>query len=353
MVTNVTLHNEDYIKGIGQNGQPIREGRDLRVGDTVVVQRAGDVIPQIVDIVADKPRGSTPYIFPHTCPACNSHAVREEGEAVRRCTGGLICPAQAVERLRHFVQRNAFDIEGLGEKQVEFFFKSDDPALHIGTPADIFTLKKRQAGSLAKLENIDGFGATSVKKLYDAIDERREVSLSRFIFGLGIRHVGEVNAKRLAKAYRSYEALANAAIAAVPPKDKGDKGNDAWRELNDVEGIGSIVAEALVDFYAEQHNRDALAALLNEVTPLDEEVRIVSDSPVEGKTIVFTGSLERMSRDEAKAMAERYGAKTAGSVSKKTDLVVAGPGAGSKLTQAQALGIEVIDEDAWFELVGA
>ncbi|MET3647406.1 NAD-dependent DNA ligase LigA [Phyllobacterium ifriqiyense] len=353
VVTNVTLHNEDYIKGIGQNGEPIREGRDLRVGDTVVVQRAGDVIPQIVDIVADKPRGSTPYIFPHTCPACDSHAVREEGEAVRRCTGGLICPAQAVERLRHFVQRNAFDIEGLGEKQVEFFFKSDDPALHIGTPADIFTLKKRQAGSLAKLENIDGFGATSVKKLYDAIDERREVSLSRFIFGLGIRHVGEVNAKRLAKAYRSYEALANAAIAAVPPKDKGDKGNDAWRELNDVEGIGSIVAEALVDFYAEQHNRDALAALLNEVTPLDEEVRIVSDSPVEGKTIVFTGSLERMSRDEAKAMAERYGAKTAGSVSKKTDLVVAGPGAGSKLTQAQALGIEVIDEDAWFELVGA
>ena len=210
-----------------------------------------------------------------------------------------------------------------------------------------------QAGSLAKLENIDGFGATSVKKLYDAIDERREVSLSRFIFGLGIRHVGEVNAKRLAKAYRSYDALANAAIAAVAPKEKGDKGNDAWRELNDVEGIGSIVAEALVDFYAEEHNREALAALLAEVTPLDEEVKTVSDSPVEGKTIVFTGSLERMSRDEAKAMAERYGAKTAGSVSRKTDLVVAGPGAGSKLTQAQTLGIEVIDEDAWFTLVGA
>jgi DNA ligase (NAD+) len=353
VVTNVTLHNEDYIKGIGQNGQPIREGSDLRVGDTVVVQRAGDVIPQIVDIVADKPRGPSPYVFPNVCPACGSHAVREEGEAVRRCTGGLICPAQAVERIRHFVSRNAFDIEGLGEKQVEFFFKSEDPALHIGTPGDIFTLKKRQAGSLTKLENIDGFGATSVKKLYDAIDDRRQVSLSRFIYALGIRHVGEVNAKRLAKAYRSYDALANAAMAAVPPKDRADKGNDAWRELNEVEGIGSIVAEALVDFYAEEHNREALAALLAEVTPIDEEVKTVSDSPVVGKTIVFTGSLERMSRDEAKAMAERYGAKTAGSVSKKTDLVVAGPGAGSKLAQAQSLGIEVIDEDAWFTLVGA
>lgn len=353
VVTNVTLHNEDYIKGIGQNGQPVREGRDLRVGDTVVVQRAGDVIPQIVDIVADKPRGPSAYVFPDTCPACGSHAVREEGEVVRRCTGGLICPAQAVERIRHFVSRNAFDIEGLGEKQVEFFFKSDDPALHIGTPADIFTLKKRQAASLAKLENIDGFGAVSVKKLYDAIDDRRQVALSRFIYGLGIRHVGEVNAKRLAKAYRSYAALAAVAQAATLPADKSDKGNDAWRELNDVEGIGSIVAEALVDFYAEEHNRTALAALLDEVTPLDEEVRTVSNSPVVGKTIVFTGSLERMSRDEAKAMAERYGAKTAGSVSKKTDLVVAGPGAGSKLTQAQSLGIEVIDEDAWFTLVGA
>ena len=179
------------------------------------------------------------------------------------------------------------------------------------------------------------------------------MALSRFIYGLGIRHVGEVNAKRLAKAYRSYAALAAVAQAATLPADKSDKGNDAWRELNEVDGIGSIVAEALVDFYAEEHNRTALAALLAEVTPLDEEVRTVSNSPVVGKTIVFTGSLERMSRDEAKAMAERYGAKTAGSVSKKTDLVVAGPGAGSKLTQAQSLGIEVIDEDAWFTLVGA
>lgn len=192
-----------------------------------------------------------------------------------------------------------------------------------------------------------------MRKLYDAIDDRRQVPLGRFLYGLGIRHIGEVNAKRLARAFRSYEALAGTARAAQPPSDEAPKGNDAWRDLNEIEGIGSIVAEALVDFYAEQHNVEALDALLREVTPLDEELNTVGNSPVAGKTIVFTGSLERMSRDEAKAMAERFGAKTAGSVSKKTDLVVAGPGAGSKLAQAQALGIEVIDEDAWFTLVGA
>lgn len=355
VVTNATLHNEDYIKGIGQKGEPIREGRDIRVGDTVIVQRAGDVIPQIVDIVPEKrPADSTPYEFPHLCPACGSHAVREEGEAVRRCTGGLICPAQAVERIRHFVSRNAFDIEGLGEKQVEFFYNAEDPALSIHSPADIFTLKKRQENSLTKLQNIEGFGATSVKKLYDAIDARREIALHRFLFGLGIRHVGEVNAKRFARAYLSYAAFEKAAREAVPPVegDRTDRGNEAWQDMLSVEGIGAIVAEAVVDFYAEPHNQEVLAALLAEVTPLDEEARLATGSPVEGKTVVFTGSLERMSRDEAKAMAERYGAKTAGSVSKKTDLVVAGPGAGSKLAKASELGIEVIDEDAWFKLVG-
>ncbi|AAL51770.1 NAD-dependent DNA ligase LigA [Brucella melitensis] len=355
VVTNATLHNEDYIKGIGQKGEPIREGRDIRIGDSVIVQRAGDVIPQIVDVVLEegKKRGE-PYQFPHVCPACGSHAVREEGEAVRRCTGGLICPAQAVERIRHFVSRNAFDIEGLGEKQVEFFFNAEDPALCIRSPADIFTLKKRQENSLTKLQNIEGFGATSVKKLYDAIDARREIALHRFLFGLGIRHVGEVNAKRLARAYLSYAAFKKAALEAVPPKegDRTDKGSEAWQDMLAVEGIGSIVAEAVVDFYGEPHNREVLAALLAEVTPLDEEARVATGSPVEGKTVVFTGSLERMSRDEAKAMAERHGAKTAGSVSKKTDLVVAGPGAGSKLAKATELGIEVINEDDWFKLVG-
>ncbi|MFC4625407.1 NAD-dependent DNA ligase LigA [Daeguia caeni] len=355
VVTNATLHNEDYIKGIGLKGEPLREGRDIRIGDTVIVQRAGDVIPQIVDVVLEKrPADAVPFQFPHQCPICGSHAVREEGESVYRCTAGLTCPAQAMERLRHFVSRNAFDIEGLGEKQVEFFFNAQDPSLSIRSPADIFTLQKRQEASLKKLENIEGFGATSVRKLYDAINARREIAFSRFLFGLGIRHVGEVNAKRLARAYRSYQAFERAVLEARPPRegDRNDKGNEAWQELTSIEGIGTIVAEAVVDFYAEPHNREALASLLAEVKPLDEEVQIATGSPVEGKTIVFTGSLERMSRDEAKAMAERYGAKTAGSVSRKTDLVVAGPGAGSKLAKAQELGIEVIDEDAWFRLVG-
>lgn len=353
VVTNATLHNEDYIKGIGNSGQPIREGRDIRVGDTVIVQRAGDVIPQILDVVmAKRPADAVPYVFPTRCPACESHAVREEGEVVRRCTGGLICPAQAVERLRHFVSRNAFDIEGLGEKQIEFFFHAEDPALRMRSPADIFTLKRRQEKSLTKLENIEGFGATSARKLFAAIDDRRQVEFSRFLFALGIRHVGETNAKRLARHYVSFEALRAAGTAAVMPEGKGDKGNAAWQELIAVNGIGAIVAEAVVEFFAEEHNIQVLDALLAEVTPLDEERIGDVSSPVSGKTVVFTGSLEKMSRDEAKAMAEKLGAKVAGSVSKKTDLVVAGPGAGSKLKLASELGIEVIDEDAWFERIG-
>ncbi|RLP24712.1 NAD-dependent DNA ligase LigA [Mesorhizobium sp. YM1C-6-2] len=361
VVVNATLHNEDYIKGIGNKGEPIREGRDIRIGDTVIVQRAGDVIPQILDILPEKrPRDSVPYVFPDRCPACDSHAVREEGEAVRRCTGGLICPAQAVERIRHFVSRNAFDIEGLGEKQIEFFFNTDKEALKISTPADIFTLKRRQESlpatleaSLEKLEKIDGFGAVSVKKLFDAIDARRKVDLSRFLFALGIRHIGETNAKRLARHFLSFDKLRTVAEAAKPPEGKGDPGNAEWQEIVGVNGIGGIVAEALVDFFAEEHNREAVEALLAAgVTPQDEEPVADVSSPVAGKTVVFTGSLEKMSRDEAKAMAERLGAKVAGSVSKKTDLVVAGPGAGSKLKQATELGIEVIDEDQWFERVG-
>jgi DNA ligase (NAD+) len=293
-----------------------------------------------------------PYKFPDRCPICDSHAVREEGEAVRRCTGGLVCPAQAVERIRHFVSRNAFDIEGLGEKQIEFFFNADDPALKVRSPADIFTLKARQAQSLTKLENIDGFGAVSVKKLFDAIDIRREVALWRFLHALGIRHIGETNAKRLARHFLSFNALRKAAEAARMPEGKGDPGNGEWQEIVGVAGIGGIVAEAIVDFFAEEHNREAVDALLAAgVTPEDEEPVAAVSSPVAGKTVVFTGSLEKMSRDEAKAMAERLGAKVAGSVSKKTDLVVAGPGAGSKLKQATELGIEVIDEDQWFERV--
>jgi DNA ligase (NAD+) len=286
------------------------------------------------------------------CPACGSHAVREEGEAVRRCTGGLICPAQAVERLRHFVSRGAFDIEGLGEKQIEFFFHAEDPSLRIYSPADIFTLKKRQAASLTKLENVDGFGATSVRKLFAAIDDRRQVEFSRFLYALGIRHIGETNAKRLARHFLSFAAFRETGQSAVMPAGKGDPGNAAWQELNGINGIGSIVAEAVVDFFAEDHNRQALDALLAEVTVLDEEPVGGVSSPVSGKTVVFTGALEKMSRDEAKAMAEKLGAKVAGSVSKKTDLVVAGPGAGSKLKLATEFGIEVIDEDAWLARIG-
>jgi DNA ligase (NAD+) len=350
VVSNATLHNEDYIKGIGQDGEPIRGGKDLRKGDTVKIQRAGDVIPQIVDVDLDKRADDAePYEFPTRCPRCNSHAVREENEktgrkdAVRRCTGGLICPAQATEKLKHFVSRNAFDIEGFGDKQVDAFYQDD----LVKTAADIFTLAERDKQSLTKLRNREGWGAVSAKNLFEAIDARREIDLHRFIFALGIRHVGEGNAKLLARAYGSWAAFYKAMTEA------SDLGNEAWAELNGIDGIGHIVADALVEFFAENHNREQLDALLEEVTPKDAEKIDASGSPVAGKTVVFTGSLERMTRDEAKAMAERFGAKVSGSVSKKTDLVVAGPGAGSKLKKASELRIEVISEDDWFELVDA
>ncbi|WP_208437397.1 NAD-dependent DNA ligase LigA [Bartonella taylorii] len=353
VITNASLHNEDYIKGIGHKGEPIREGRDIRVGDTVIVQRAGDVIPQIVDIVAAKrPKDASAFVFPHLCPACGSHAVREVGEAVRRCTGGLICPAQAIERIRHFVSRNAFDIEGLGKKQVEFFFHVQDETLCIHTPADIFTLQRRQEKSLTRLENMEGFGTVSVRKLYDAINARRKIPLSRFLFALGIRHVGEVNARRLARAYQNYFAFETAAMATIMSCDKeNEQGNEAWIELTSIEGIGPQVGSSIIDFYQEAHNREVLSVLLNEVTPLDEELVMTDFSPIAGKIIVFTGTLARMSRDEAKALAERLGAKTSGSLSKKTDLLVAGIGAGSKLAKAQELGVEVIDEETWLQLI--
>jgi DNA ligase (NAD+) len=348
-VQNASLHNEDYIRGIGNDGAPIREGRDVRIGDTVIVQRAGDVIPQIVDVVLDKrPKGAKPYVFPTQCPACGSHAVREEGEAVRRCTGALICPAQQVERLRHFVSRGAFDIEGLGEKQVQAFFADG----LIMEPADIFTLKARDARAAKKLAEREGYGEVSTRNLFDAIDARRKMSLDRVIYALGIRHIGETNARLLARHYGSMEALRDAARAAKPPTgEKGDKGNEAWQELKATEGIGPVVAEAVVEFFQEPRNIEALERLLGqiEIEPLQA---VKADSPVAGKIVVFTGSLEKMTRDEAKAMAERLGAKTAGSVSKKTNYVVAGPGAGSKLADAKKHGVTVLTEDDWFKLIG-
>ncbi|MBA4796931.1 MAG: NAD-dependent DNA ligase LigA [Rhizobiales bacterium] len=354
VVTNATLHNADYIEGIGNSGQRIRpEEHDIRIGDTVIVQRAGDVIPQVLDVVLEKrPAEASRYVFPKTCPVCGSHAVREKNEktgkldSVTRCTGGFVCRAQAVEHIKHFVSRNAFDIEGLGTKQVDFFFESDDPALMIRTAPDIFTLKARQERSLTKLENIEGFGRVSVRKLFEAIDARREIALNRFIFALGIRHVGETTAKLLARSYGSYAAFAEAMQAA------GSKFGDAWNDLNSIDGIGEVVAASIVEFFKEPRNLEVVERLLSEVTPLDAEAAVVSDSPVAGKTVVFTGSLERFTRDEAKARAEGLGAKVAGSVSKKTDYVVAGPGAGSKLDKARELGVEVMTEDEWLALIG-
>jgi DNA ligase (NAD+) len=353
VVTNATLHNADYIEGIGNSGERIRpEEHDIRIGDTVIVQRAGDVIPQVLDVVMEKrPADAEPYAFPKTCPVCGSHAVRERNEktgrldSVTRCTGGFVCRAQAVEHLKHFVSRNAFDIEGLGAKQIDFFFEAEDPSLTIRTAPDIFTLEARQAGSLTKLENIEGFGKVSVRKLYDAIDARRSIALNRFIYALGIRHVGETTAKLLARAYGTYAAFEEAMKASA------SLSGEAWAELNSIDGIGEVVARAMVEFYKEERNLDVIERLLQAVTPEPAEAVAVVSSPVQGKTVVFTGSLEKMTRDEAKAMAERLGAKVAGSVSKKTDLVVAGPGAGSKLDKAREFEVEVIDEDGWFELI--
>ena len=332
MVSNATLHNEDEITR-----------KDIRIGDYVVVQRAGDVIPQIVSVVmARRAPEAQPYQFPHICPACGSAALREvdekgEADAVRRCSAGLTCPAQAVERLKHFVSRDAFDIEGLGDKQIEQFYADE----LIRTPAEIFTLAARDAVALKKLKDREGLGEQSVKNLFTAIDARRQVPLNRFLYALGLRHVGRTNSRRLARHFGTMEALLRTM--------RGDQAA-ALAELIAIDGLGEVVAASLLEFFAEAHNNAAIDDLLQNVTPQPMEA-IISASPVAGKTVVFTGALERMTREEAKASAERLGAKVSGSVSKKTDLVVAGPGAGSKRTQAEALGIEVISEDEWFSRI--
>ncbi|HEY5225540.1 MAG TPA: NAD-dependent DNA ligase LigA, partial [Methylovirgula sp.] len=337
VVSNATLHNEDEIAR-----------KDIRIGDTVIVQRAGDVIPQIVSVVRDKrPNAAKPYEFPRLCPVCGSAAIREidaktgSADVVRRCTGRLVCAAQAVEGLKHFVSRNALDIEGLGEKQIEQFFAEG----LIRTAADIFTLEERDKHSLQRLKNREGYGETSARNLFAAIEARRQVPVNRFIYALGIRHVGETNARRLARHFGTFEALRATARHA-------GEGSEARAEINNIEGIGDVVAESVADFFQEQHNEEVLDALLSHVTPTPME-EIVSASPVAGKTVVFTGALEKMTREEAKAQAERLGAKVTGSVSKKTDLVVAGPGAGSKLDKAKEFGIETIDEDEWLRRAGA
>ena len=345
IVQNVTLHNEDYIKGIGGDGEPLREGRDIRIGDTVIIQRAGDVIPQIVDVVIEKrKKDSKPYPFPTKCP-CYLHTkvVREEtatGEegARARCSGEFACPYQKIEHLKLFCSRRAFDIEGLGEKQIEFFFEKE----WVREPADIFTLEKKHKSELLKEE---GYGETSVHNLFAAIDERRRISLERFIFALGIRHVGETTALALARGYGSWKAFHDACLKVA----KGDE--EVIAEMDALDQIGETVIESIKAYFGESHNRGIVERLTREVTILDAE-KPKTDSAIAGKTVVFTGTLEKFSRPEAEATAQRLGAKTSGSVSKKTDYVVAGPGAGSKLAEAKKHGVKVLSEDEWLKLIG-
>ncbi|MCK6417791.1 MAG: NAD-dependent DNA ligase LigA [Alphaproteobacteria bacterium] len=325
IVSNVTLHNEDEIAR-----------KDVRVGDTVVVQRAGDVIPQVVEVLHDKrPPDARPYEFPDVCPVCGSQAVREEGEVARRCTGGLICPAQAVERLRHFVSRLAFDIEGMGEKIIQEFW---DEGL-VRSPADIFRLEEKNKNLLNPLQRREGWGEKSVANLFAAIAARRVISLDRFIYALGIRQVGEATAKRLAAHYGTWDAFKSS----VASSD----------DLIAIEDIGPSVAGDIIAFFAEKHNQDVLADLESQLSIQPYERQSRSDHVLSGKTVVFTGTLEKMGRAEAKALAERLGAKVAGSVSAKTDYVVAGADSGSKLKKAQELGVRVLSEDAWLEIAKA
>jgi DNA ligase (NAD+) len=336
VVSNATLHNEDEIAR-----------KDVRIGDTVVVQRAGDVIPQVVSVVLEKrsPQ-SQAYAFPIVCPVCGSHAEREvratgKSDAVRRCTGGLVCSAQQIERLKHFCSRNAFDIEGLGDKILEEFHAAG----LVNKPQDIFSLEARDTAAGRLLSKQDGWGESSVSNLFAAINARRSVGLDRFIFALGIRHVGETTARVLARAYGYATHFLDQMVAA----GQGDT-SEAWAELVSHDGIGDTVAEAIVQFFAEPHNLDVVTALLQAVTPTALEA-VQTNTAVAGKTVVFTGALERFTREEAKATAERLGAKVAGSVSKKTDILVAGPGAGSKLKDAEKHGVKVLSEDQWLTMI--
>jgi DNA ligase (NAD+) len=347
IVQNVTLHNEDYINGIGGDGEQLREGRDIRIGDTVVVQRAGDVIPQVVDVVIDKrPDNAKPYHFPKKCP-CPLHTdvVREETAAGEegsraRCTGEFACPFQKIEHLRLFVSRRAFDIDGLGEKQIQFFFDEG----WVKEPADIFTLPKRNAK--LKLEDIEGYGETSVRNLFASIEGRRRISLERFIYGLGMRHVGETTALALARGYGSWQAFHDAGLKVA----EGDE--ETIAEMDALDQIGDTVIKSVAAYFGESHNRGIVERLVRELDEIIDAEKPKSNSKIAAKTVVFTGALEKMTRDEAKATAERLGAKVSGSVSKKTDYVVAGPGAGSKLNEAKKHGVEVLTEDEWLKLIG-
>src|SRR5262245_32473996 len=335
IVQNAPVHNADEITRL-----------DVRIGDTVTIQRAGDVIPQVLGVVMEKrPKDTKPYKFPTRCP-CPLHtevvrdktATGEEG-AVARCSGEFACPYQKVEHLKHFVSRRAFDIDGLGEKQIQLFFEQG----WVKEPAEIFTLEARNVK--IKLEEVEGFGEVSVRNLFGAIAARREISLDRFIYALGMRHVGDTTARVLARSYGTWQAFHDAALKLA------QEDAETREDMDNLDQIGDTVIDSLAAYFGEAHNRGIVERLTKQVRIIDAE-RPRTDSVVAGKTVVFTGSLEKMTRDEAKAMAERLGAKTSGSVSKKTDYVVAGPKAGSKLTKAKEFGVTVITEDEWFEVIG-
>ncbi|MCY4496457.1 MAG: NAD-dependent DNA ligase LigA [Rhodospirillaceae bacterium] len=334
VVSNATLHNEDEI-----------ERKDVRPGDTVIVQRAGDVIPQVLAVVREcRPKGAKRFKFPDVCPECGSAAIREEDEAARRCTGGLICSAQAVERLRHFVSRNAFDIEGIGEKQILAFWQNG----LVKEPADLFTLESRnEAGAIdPPLQDWEGWGETSVRNLFAATNLRRDIGIDRFLYALGIRHVGQATARLLSRHYETLDRFLDAMTEAR------ERDSEAYQDLVDIDGIGPKVAEIIVEFFAEPRNRQAIDDLRDQIRVQDAEL-LESESEIAGKTVVFTGTLETVTRAEAKARAEALGAKVSGSVGAKTDYVVAGPGAGSKLKRAQELDVTVLSEADWFALIGA
>ncbi|MDU9003342.1 NAD-dependent DNA ligase LigA [Sedimentitalea todarodis] len=344
VVSNATLHNEDYIAGRDARGQEIRGGKDIRVGDWVQVYRAGDVIPKVADLDLNKrPAETQPYQFPTLCPECGSEAIREEGDAVRRCSGGMICPAQAVEKLKHFVSRAAFDIEGLGAKQVEQFYLDG----WVKEPADIFTLRDRYGSGMQQLRNREGWGEKSAANLFEAIEDKRSIPLGRLIFALGLRHVGEAASNLLATHFGTWSAF-ETAMTRAGPKEGPD-----WDDLLSIDGVGVVMATSLVTAFAQENERASIDRLVAHLTVKEAKRPDTSGSPVAGKTVVFTGTLEKMTRAEAKARAEALGAKVSGSVSAKTDLLVAGPGAGSKAKKAIELGIETLDEDGWLQLIGA
>ena len=345
VVSNATLHNQDYIEGRDNSGKEIRAGKDIRINDWVEVYRAGDVIPKISDVdLTRRLEDSTAYLFPSSCPECGSEAVRDEGDAVIRCTGGINCSAQAIEKLKHFVSRKAFDIEGLGGKQIELFFV--DETLSVKEPADIFTLELRDQNNLTKLKERPGFGKKSATNLFDAIKKKKTIELSRFIFSLGIRHVGENVAKLLARHFLTWSKFVQAMSIAQNSESQ------EYLDLVAIDGIGIAVVNSLVSAFGVGKERNNIDRLVKHLVLVDEILPDNDTSSLSGKTLVFTGTLEKMSRSEAKSLAENLGAKVSGAVSAKTDLVIAGPGAGSKIKKAEELEIEVLDETAWLNLIG-